>query len=512
MQAAGVEKQGKRRRIIGQNLDGVLPLGINTKFATTKKSAFDSQDYHKRRDFRAFLAVRQKQEVIKSGNYSRFKTLCNCSQYAVPLVGRRKDGSEYLTGSPGKVQMVWHEDGTLSTTWARRCASPLLCFECAPKIRYFRSTQVQKVCLEMYRKGYSWQFWTFTAPHDLGTDPDSQVKAMREAYRKMVKDRRWKLFRERCGLCYTISAVELTDDGPDAKFKTGCHFHFHIIAFFDHLDFSFVNIEFPEKKVEEMREFISRRWVECLLSVGAIDSDHAEKALQYAFRLDVPRQPVWFEGQEKRRAEFADLYRRHVSGAKLTKNQLEALNREIEKAAAYVAKGAACEMTPGIFTKNARVEGRISHWELMALAFTTRPSLVPRALAVMQALKGRRWISFSPGLLALCGVKDLADEDILKKKDDASVYSFDDDEWKAVSRFRSRTRLVRRVKSEVVDMGIDLADRPPVDEKGKFLPSVTVDRVAGAVSYVMGVVEDGRDPITTEKLAEGQAPSWVKLE
>lgn len=501
MQAARVESQGKRRRIVGQNLNGALPLGKNIKIATTcnkttsrktdscgdKKNACSDQDYQKRRDFRAYLALRQRQEVIRAGRYPRFKALCGCSQYAVPFMRKKKDGTPYFTGSPGEVQFVWHEDGGLSTTWAQRCSSPMLCFECAPKIRHFRSVQLQTICRRMYEAGYSWQFWTFTAPHDLNSDPDDQVELFRKAYRLMIKDRRWRLFRDRVGQKFTIVAVEMTDDGPDSSSKSGCHFHYHVIVFFDHP-------EFLQSEADEMRAFVSRRWVDCLLEVGLISSERTEAALKIAFRLDVPRKP-----QKK------PLKRR------LTDEEKQKI---LQDTAAYIAKGASCELTPGIFTKKGRVASRISHWDLMALAFTTRPGLVPRALAVMQALKGRHWLTFSPGLLAFCGLKDLSDEDILKQTDDISIHSFDEEEWKTVSEFRSRARLVRKVTQEALDCGLDLVvDRPSVDfENRKFFPSDKVDRMEGWLLHALGILEAGRDPITEEKLAEGQAPSWVRLE
>lgn len=474
---------------------GDAPLGINTEFApmsarpvpekprhsgisgqqaACEKNLIDSAKAEKARRFRHFLAMRQREEIYKAGLAGKFKSLCSCGAFAVPAFGRDRSGETYLTGAPGSVQLQWRknageDEARLVHSWVKHCASPLLCFVDAPKIRWARSQEVQEICKKLHAAGYSWQFWTFTAPHDLASDPGMQVKAFQEAMRIFKSN--FDRFKDRWKLRFYIRAVEMTDDAPGPGRKSGCHFHHHFIVFFERLFFT-------DEEVAEMRAFLSARWIAALMKVGLCSEEKKEAALRWAFRLDVPRRPQ-----------------------KLEEMDLQAVSE-------YLAKGASMEMTPGIGVKKGRGGKRITHWDLMRLAFSTESRLVPRALAVMLALKGRAWLQFSRGLKAFCGMEEKTDEEILKEKNNFIIYDYDGDEWHDMDRYKGQVALQSAIVAEAVDSGIDLTDLP-MTENGKNLDmeSGEVRKIQEiAESFISMIADTGCDPITGEDLTVDPRP------
>lgn len=482
----------------GANPPPNLPLGKNRIFVTTKTpkkrrqlGQFSKQDASPRftveeakkrkaaksghyRNLRYWLSMRQRQEIIRAGMYQDFKSLCGCGRYPIPATVKTKDGRTVKTGSPGKIQLNWYkpEDGSdhppLAFAWARHCASPMLCFLDAPVIHWHRSQEVQKICEKMVLDGYAVQFWTFTAPHDLHTDPIKQREAFQKAIRRLRQGRMWTLFVKKYCVEHHIRAVEMTDDAPNSGQKSGCHFHFHFIVFCRHKPFT-------EAEADEMRRFISLRWVRFLVEEGLIE-DSVEKqmdALKYGFRLDLPRKPK----QKK---------------------------KTIEELASYIAKGASCEMTPGIFMKNGRMPMRISHWELMALALIKYPEAIPRMLAVMRALQGVHWLQFSPGLREMCKVEKVSDEEILKKKNAPCVRDFTQDEWNLIDDVKYQRRVIESIVDQCKSAGYDISD---LDVVGKHLDDEDrrVQDLRWVVIYTIDQIKYGCDPDTGELLEDAVA-------
>lgn len=439
------------------------PLGILTKFASRveiiedfKKQAVGQEAKQGDRKtppsvFRHFLAMRQRQVLNAHKAFSSFKTLMKCGALPIPSEGRRKDGESYGTGAPGVVQAVAQEveEGRLSFSgfaWVRKCANPLLCFCCAPKIHYKRGQEVELISNIMYDYDYRWLFVTFTCRHDWDADPVRQVDLFQEAQRKMRAGRKFQAWKERWGYEHQIRSIEMTDDSPAVKYKTGCHFHNHVIMFFKHEDFT-------EKDCQQCRDELSEMWLDALQKVGLWDG-------------------VTKKDFMKVRAVVAKCPRKNK-------------DKQGIDAARYAAKGASCELTPGIFTKFGRLPARISHWEVMALAFTKRPDMIPRALKIMDALKGRSWLQFSRGLKDFCGIEDKTDDDLMKEDMQVVVYEYEDQKlWKSIDRYKQQAAIRQAIEEYEKNGGENLAD---------------------ACDYYSGLVAAGLDPLQeSERLKDTQ--------
>lgn len=475
---------------------GDFPLGINTKFAATParpssakprparvsgqqaatgKNLIVSSEQEKARRFRYFLAMRQREAIYRHGLAGKFKSLCSCGAFAVPAFGKsKKTGEMYFTGAPGSVQLQWRknaedEEARLVHSWVKHCASPLLCFIDAPKIRWYRSNEVKKICKMLYEAGYCWQFWTFTAPHDLESDPKKQVKLFQEAMR--VFKEHFDRFKKKWKLRFYIRAVEMTDDAYGPGRKSGCHFHHHFVVFFEREGFA-------DDEIKEIQAFLSARWIAALMKVGLCGEEKKKSALKWAFRLDVPRRP------------------KHIS------------EDDLQAVAEYLAKGAGFELTPGIGVKKGHGYRRITHWEVMRLAFTTTPALEKRALAIMLALKGRAWLQFSRGLKAFCGLDDISDEEILKEKNNFLVYEYDEDDWRDMDQYKGQVALQSAIVGESVLAGIDLTALPlGEDKKNLDMESREIRKIQQiAEASVSKIARTGCDPLTGEDLTVDPRP------
>lgn len=468
-------------------------LGINTKFARTapnadlrtsgnvgqpckkgwpppsweemRNQAREEKKAGKKRSrrFREWLAMRQRQEIKKAGLAGNFKSLCSCGQRPVPKYTRSKEGPS-PTGAPGCVQLTYYENsqfsedgGQLAFTWVRKCGSPMLCFMDAPKIRYKRSQEIQEICRVQIEKGRAAYFLTFTAPHDWTSDPKKQVDAFDEAKRIFKSAKSWDLglswgdFAQKYGYFSHFRCIELTDDSPLSRVKSGVHYHHHDLWFFDR--------ELNENEVDEVENYLKLRWYHCLLEVGLCTEAKKEDVLKVGLRFEVPRKP------KDKEATLEDI-------------------------AAYIAKGASIEFTPGIFTKNGKIPNRISHWELMALALTRFPELIPRMLKIMQALKGEHWIQFDKKLLADCKVKVETEEEILKEEDGEPILDIDAKKWKQVDKYKSQGRVLDNIVAECADQGFDL------ETINSF------DRLWEIAAFVIDCAAAGYDSRTGESLEE----------
>lgn len=435
--------QGKKERSKGSSR--VAPLVTLTEFAsTTEIIDFFSEQVKTpegRQRLRWQLAWAQRREIFKAGLGDEFKSLVKCHAVPVPAFSKKKDGTYSKTGSPGCVEAHYYGgdgDRPIGYAWVYKDANALLCFVCAPKIRYYRAAEVQFACKAMIDLGYSWCFWTFTAPHNLFTDPDTQVKKFNEAKRLLKSGRWWKDFKKRWGYEHCIDAVEMTDDHPRSIKKSGCHWHSHDLPFF-------LRDPLTADEAAAMQAEVATRWVDCLLKVGLCTEEKKADALAHAFRLDRPRKP-------KKTVELA----------------------------AYLAKGASCELTPGIFTKIGRIPARITHWELMTLAFSgVYPELVPRALAVMRALKGKHWLHWTPGLRRLVGLEDVSDQEIMEERKSLPVYQFKGDSWRKVDSQKWQVNLLNAAIRDLKKKGFDLSLSPEEldEDKIKVIHTVFADNM-----------------------------------
>ena len=346
------------------------------------------------------------------------KALSGCMCNALPSSGKRKDGTIYSTGMPGYLEihnyvnesdiLEVNESGAKhSYVGMQRCGSALRCPVCGARVRYKRREEIQEIARVMTKAGYSFVFQTLTAPHEYGTDPQEFIKKFQEANRELKKSRSWELFAERWKVRHYLRAVEVTDDKPDSKRKSGIHFHSHSIIF---LERQFLT----EAEAKRFRDELADLWCRALLHKKVRLITEADREKTFKHGVNVQRPKVATQGELSDPALIQDL---------------------IE----YVCKGASFEMSPGTISgKSGRKSERISHWELMRLALTERQDLQHRLFSILTALKGLAHLTPSKGLRAFCGIEEISDEEIVKGKKETLVYAFDTDEsqhlWKTIKK------------------------------------------------------------------------------
>lgn len=429
------------------------------------------------------LARRQRLVINKARAYGFLKRLCRCSRVPIPSSFKTKSGEVVKTGSPGQVEAHWYGqekkdaisgiNHPLGYVWLQKCANPLSCFVCAPKIRLYRGQEVKKACEAMIKKhGWGWFFLTLTAPHDWKTDPVPQTRLFQEAKRLLKTGRWWQDFKARWGIktFHQIKALEVTDDAPWSENPSGVHVHEHSIDFYEREEGLFSPGEAAIMQAE-----LQAKWVQCLLKVG-IKVNNVSAALDIGLKLELPRKP-----------------KKHF------------LESSIQQAADYLSLGAIIEITPGIKTKITHRADRITHWQLMELALTKYPQLQPRMVAILKALKGRHWLHWSPGLKALCGLGEVSDADIMKEKTTISMTGFNAETWGAIDDHKAQSRIMAAVCDDIsssLDLSASPADLADDDEALERYQSVVSESFARMVK----VLKAGYDPLTGEVVSQ----EWEK--
>lgn len=481
-----LDGSGKLGGLGGGLRSGAPALGNISKFASV---AGIIEDFSRLPNFEGMpdrswhwryeLARRQRIVVNKSDSYWDLKRLCVCSRFPVPKRVKRKDGEWVETGSPGRIEAHWYGKGRedeasgknnpLGYVWVQKCANPLSCFVCAPKIRLFRGLELKAACEAIIKKPcWSWFFLTLTAPHDWQTEAGPQIKAFQEAARRFKSGRWWQDFKDRWGIkdFHQIKAVELTADAPWSEKPTGIHWHSHSICFYER------DGEFAPGEAAIMQSEAQARWVQCLKGAG-IPIRSFFDALNIGLRLELPRKP-------KNNGSVVDA---------------------VNQAADYLSLGAVIEIAPGVRTKVTHREDRVTHWQFMELALTKYPYLQTRMVAVLKALKGRHWLHWTPGLKELCGLEDVSDEDIMKEHVSLPMADFKGDVWGFVDDRKAQSRVMAAVCEEV-EREVDVSVPASVFEDDDALYARYKAVVRDAFVSVVRILVDGYDPLTGEELLE----------
>lgn len=457
---------------VGRDLPRISPLGNicikvslknakNPILARVREQNGRADEEAKRRAYelwyRGFLAWRQRKVLYKVGEKDTFKTLVRCGSYAVPEYVKVGDGTHVPTGSPGHVQAhryVGENGQSLGYAWVSRCASPFFCFHCGARLAAKRREEIRKGAEFLINKGCGFIFVTFTAPHDLETDPGEQVARFQAAQKMMRQGHVWQEFKEVIGFCGHMRATEMTDDAPDLsdEARSGCHWHSHQIWW----------TKKPLSAVEfsKAAAFLKARWVRCLERVGLVTQGKADDVYRVGCVVELPK---------------------------------KVKAKDPAKIVEYMAKGAGFEIAPSPRSKTGRQGRRVSHWEVLRLAFSgERSDLVPRAVAIMKALKGRAWISWSHGLKAECGIGEKSDAELLKEDRGDAVFDFDEAaktlgvHWWQINYWKQQARLAQAVE---------------LAEKGQsaFAPGVELEAV-DAFTALGAMLSAGVDPMTGEDI------------
>lgn len=304
------------------------------------------------------------------------------------------------TGMPGTVQ-VHRTDGRGRYYGLAHCGSPFTCPVCGPAIAARRGEEVKTIAMYMLDAGYQYLFLTLTASHGKNTALKDFKTAFNNAKHDMRRQRQYKNFCKKEGLQHHITAIEVTDDHPDSKAKSGWHYHHHIVLFFKR------HAKFIQRECDLIQKKLTALW---------------QKSLQkYGLHCD-------------------DTHGAHI--APLEKRVKKYKHHDAQKIAEYITKSIGYEMTAGAL-KTKRIgddpkkDGRISSWQLLELAVKSNYwKLQRRYIAYIEAMRGLSLVRTSRGLKELCGIKDISDKDLMKgEKGQEEVYIFEDArEWQAIAR------------------------------------------------------------------------------
>lgn len=263
------------------------------------------------------------------------------------------------------------------------CGS-ISCPVCAAKISQGRRAELEQAFNSAAGLGLTLVFVTLTMQHNKNDRCDRSLDDFLEAYRAVKSGRAWKEFASDYGVVGNVRALETTHG------ENGWHPHIHAVLFAKSVD------------IDGMREFLERRWVKALGSVGR------SAIRKFAVVVKVGD------------AAISEYLSKAGDGWQL----------EDELARGAVKTGRAKGRTPFALLRD-------------FMAGDDRSGRLYRQWA--EAMKGLSYIRFSPGLRAFLGIgEELTDDDLANGANDASdwLFTLTRAEWGLVLRFDQRGELL----------------------------------------------------------------------
>jgi len=122
---------------------------------------------------------------------------------------------------------IYKNDGQAHFTNVQACGCVHVCPVCAPKIRQRRAVEIDNAVTMHLASGGFALFQTFTLPHDFGDKLGPMLKAIANAFRKVLAGGGYVADKRDYSITGTIRASETTFG------KAGAHPHLHVIFFCD---------------------------------------------------------------------------------------------------------------------------------------------------------------------------------------------------------------------------------------------------------------------------------------
>lgn len=277
------------------------------------------------------------------------------------------------------------------------CALSWLCSVCAPKIAERRSSEIAYAMTVCKDQGGQVLMPTFTAPHQRKDSLSQTLDRIKSALRSMGMSRRYKQLQNRLGVEGRITATEITHGEAN-----GWHPHFHELWFFERGGVNLVALE---------SELFTMWHAACLkFGLGAPSRKHGvvvqdgSRAAQYVSKMG---EKEW------------------------------GLSDEIAKASSKGGRG-----------------GSRSAWQLLdcmidpgaTQAHQKRAEGLFREYA--EATKGRRQLSWSPGLKKRYAIADMNDEELCAQVEEDSVLiaQIPLDAWRAIRLQKMQAHILNAVQ------------------------------------------------------------------
>ncbi len=282
------------------------------------------------------------------------------------------------------------------------CDNPWTCPVCSEKINARRREEVLHTVTEWEAMGGMTLMLTYTMQHDRTDDADVITTQLRNAYRKLWKDRVGQNLKQKYGIKHTISHLDVTLG------ENGWHPHLHVIVFVDPTVASGENIDFfnDEKLREHVESDVGPEWIRCLNHFGG------DATLEHGLL-----------------ASTGDQFRRDYL-AKFGKM----LVRDYKRTIAY-------EITSN---RSKQLKG-LHPFEVLELSQGKAKSYYGRKWhEYVLFTKHRKQLTWSPGLKALVGLDDLTDTEVVEEhnEQDVEVYEIPYLTWEAVLHFEQRGKLL----------------------------------------------------------------------
>jgi len=360
------------------------------------------------------------------------------NKFVLSADGRHMQKIQIPTGYSGKIE-VHKTDGKAHYHGLHRCGNVNICPVCNRRISAKRGDECRKIARYMLEHEFKFLFVTFTASHNERMGFKEIREKFTAAFTDFCKHNLYKKFRNDIGLEYHILSNEVTDDNPYTRYKTGWHFHKHLVMFFKRDE------SFTQNELDSIYEKLLKIWKQCLNRYNLTCNEHG----------------IYIPGIEDRAKFFSKD------------------DNDIDKIVNYISKGISYELTGARNKNHNAARRRISVWELQDLAIKSKnKSIEERYLDYVVHVKGLPSVHFSRGLRDLCGIAVKNNHELVQDAEGQEViYSFEDPkEWRAVVRQAGQGKLLSYVEDGGrIEAAIDAALAGYDIETGEWLG------VAGAV-------------------------------
>lgn len=386
--------------------------------------------------------------LMREGKLPKFSGIFNCRYRAIPEFRYGKP-----TGFHNTIELLRTEDdkGNIISSHRiygdRRCKNLFICPRCASTYGA-RVNEVLSFSVNQFLKdGYFCFMMTLTVRHTREMSLESIASGFQQARRYFTSHRTWKNIKKELGIIGCVTSLEITDDAPNSQKKTGWHWHTHTLVFYKPVNENFRGW-FTDEYAKSIELKIKELWKKSL------NSYNLDCTYENGVDITLPRK----ENVKKQ------------SDACFGTNSIN--DASALQAAKYISKALSWEITGSLnFTKVGRKSNRISTWDMLRLITEGDMSLLSRYAEFMLVIKGKRFITWTPGLK--CVLPE--DEEELKKT--VSVFTWEEEEYAPLVKY-TRISFCRR----------------KADEAGS--------NASKAVNEVMTLVKQGIDPETGGDLVE----------
>jgi hypothetical protein len=282
------------------------------------------------------------------------------------------------TSSNGGVQVMRTADGTGARLGGIvTCGLVWTCPVCAAKTCEARRLELSRAMAAHVADGGSAYLLTFTFPHEAADSLADNLAKLDKARQRFQNARMWKGWKEEAKRVGGVTSLEVTYG------HNGWHPHLHMLTFTKRQAFAegdAVN-EAGDLASETILQLQSL-WVECLQKVGLCPNSKLGDALRRALVI---------RGGDKAAEYIAKIGRDSKWG------QSSELTRSHAKLGAKSVAPRTWHATP---------------FQMLAMIEAGRGELVPAWREYVAAMKGKRMLTWTPGLKAHFDIAELTDEDL----------------------------------------------------------------------------------------------------